>query len=117
MSAHLKITSHHKTVADAVATAKPDLSYNEQSARETIAAIDRHATQAMVMENGEIYYVFAADINLLNKFEPFSAGLSDSPFQVAFIVGNTLLITDTKIQKTKAGRAWFKSNKLGALAA
>ena len=37
------------------------------------------------MESGDVYYLFHCDITVFNKFTPFSACISDSPFQVVQI--------------------------------
>jgi hypothetical protein len=106
-----KIKSHHTSLADAVAVSKIDLSYNPAEAKRTIADIDRCCRQAFVLENGDIYYVYSADIDLLHKFEPFVSCLCDTPFSVAFIVGDLLSIGQPSVPKTQAGRNWFKSRK------
>jgi hypothetical protein len=111
----LKITSHHQSLASAVEAANIDFSYNPESARQTIRDIDLNCHRAFVLENGEVYYVFSADIELLHKFEPFISVLSSAPFRVAFVVGNTMSLTETFIDKTNRG--WFKRNQYGALAA
>ena len=113
-----KIKSHHTSVADAVAASNIDLSYNPAEAKRTIADIDRCCRQAVVLENGDIYYVYSADIDLLHKFEPFVSCLCDTPFSVSFITGNLLTIGEPSVPKTQAGRNWFKGRKAwGALAA
>jgi hypothetical protein len=114
---HIKITSHHHSLAAAVEAAAPDLSYNEAEARRSIRDTDLNCRQAFVTEDGDIYYVFDADIRLLHKFNPFVSALSDRPFAVAFIVGSTLSISSTEIPNNKAGRQWFKNNQFGAIAA
>lgn len=115
----LKIVSHHHSLAAAVESANPDLSYNLPLAKQHIRDIDANCRQAVVVEGGDIYYVFQADIDLLHKFSPFVSCLSDSPFRVAFIVGDLLSIGDNRIPKTKEGRNWFKTygKKLKAFAA
>jgi len=112
---HTKIASHHQSLAAAVEAAGLDLSYNEEIAKRHIRDIDLNCRRAFVTEAGEVYYVFSADIELLHKFSPFVSCLSDSPFRVAFVVGNTLSISDTFI--AKSDRGWFKRNTFGALAA
>ena len=113
------IKSHHNTLAEAVAASGTDLSYNPAEAKRTIAAIDRHCSQAAVLDSGDVYYVYSADINLLHKFEPFMSCLSDSPLSVAHIVGDEIRIDNNlRVPKTQAGRNWFKNRKqFGTLAA
>lgn len=113
-----KIKSHHTSLADAVAASDFDDSYNPAEARKTIAEIDRHCRKAVVLENGDIYYVYSADIDLLHKFEPFVSCLSDTPFALAFIVGDLLSIGEPSVRKDQEGRNWFKRRMpYGALAA
>ena len=114
-----QIKSHHTKLADAVAASGMDLSYNPAEAKRTIAATDCHCSQAVVLDNGDVYYVYSADIDLLHKFEPFMSCLCDSPFEVAHIVGDEIRIDNNlRIPKTQAGRNWFKNRKqLGTLAA
>jgi hypothetical protein len=114
---HIKIAAHYQSLAAAVEAAAPDLSYNPDEARRRIRDIDLNCRQAFVTENGDIYYVFDADIRLLHKFSPFVSVMSDSPFVIAFIVGNTLSIGNHEIPKNKAGREFFKNNPFGAIAA
>lgn len=114
---HIKIASHHQSLAAAVAAAAPDLSYNEAEARRSIREIDMNCRQAFVTESRDIYYIFDADIRLLHKFSPFVSALSDRAFKIAFVNGNTLSIGDHGIPNNKAGREFFKKNEYGALAA
>tara|TARA_R110000868_G_scaffold346673_1_gene607803 strand:+ start:2401 stop:2751 length:351 start_codon:yes stop_codon:yes gene_type:complete len=114
---NLKIKSHHHSLSSAVEAANFDIAYNPECARRTIRDIDLNCTKAMVMEDGSIYYVYEADIDLLHKFSPFCAVLSDEPFSIAFICGSILSISEPLVKKSKAGRAWFKANTMGALAA
>lgn len=115
----LNIISHHQSLASAVAAVNPDFSYNPEVAKNRIMEIDRNCTRAFVATDGEIYYVFSCDIEILHKFEPFISCLSDGNFSVAFIVGDLLSISEPKIPNTKEGRNWFKkANKIsGAIAA
>lgn len=103
----LKITHTFKTLSEAVAEAKPDLSYNDPEARRFIKDTDRRVKQAVITEDGEIWYVYACDIDVLHKFDPFISCLTSYPFQVAFIVGDWLIFTGKFVQKDKAGRKWF----------
>jgi len=112
---HIKIASHHQSLAAAVKAANIDLSYNPELAKRDIRDTDLNCRRAFVTEDGEVYYVYSADIELLNKYTPFVSVLCDSPFQVAFVVGDTLAISETFIPKSQ--RSWFKRNQLGALAA
>jgi hypothetical protein len=112
---NIKIASHHQSLAAAVEAANIDLSYNPELAKRDIRDTDLNCHRAFVTEDGEVYYVYSADIELLNKYTPFVSVLCDSPFQVAFVVGDTLAISETFIPKSQ--RSWFKRNQLGALAA
>lgn len=114
----LNIISHHQSLASAVAAVNPDFSYNPEAAKSKIRDIDRNCTRAVVVEGGDIYFVFSCDIEVLNKFEPFVSCLSDGEMSVAFITENILSISPPMVPKTKEGRNWFKkANKIsGALA-
>lgn len=112
----LKITKHFETLAAAVAEAKPDLSYNETEAQASIKATDRHTERAFITEDGRIWSVYKCDIRILNEFQPFVSVLSDSPFRVAYIEGDTLAMFDTLIPKSTSGRRWFAEDNFGALA-
>lgn len=111
-----KILSHHTSLASAVEAANLDLSYNEQSAKRTIKDIDAHCDQAFVTDDG-VFYIYKADIKLLHHFDPFISCLSGDPFRLAFVIGDTLAISQKgDIPKTPAGRKFFRDNKFGALA-
>jgi len=112
---NIKIASHHQSLAAAVEAANIDLSYNPELAKRDIRDTDLNCRRAFVTEAGEVYYIYSADIEILNKYTPFISVLSDAPFQVAFVVGDTIAISETFIPKTQRG--WFKRNTLGALAA
>lgn len=112
----IKITSHFSTLAEAVKASGIDLSYNEREAQRSIRDTDRNVERAFITENGDVYFVFKADIKLLHKFTPFVSVLSDSDFRIAFIEGDYLSLGGY-VPKTKAGRAWFKANACGAIAA
>jgi hypothetical protein len=117
---NIKILSRYNSLAEAIEAAKPDLSYNPTEAANQIRQIDRHCVAAFVVESGAIYYIYRADIDLLHEFEPFVSVLCDTPFRVAFVVGDLISIGVPKIRKNKAGRAWFKSKQardFGAIAA
>ena len=115
----LNIKSYHGSLGSAVAEAKPDLSYNEDSAKCSVRDIDRNCRRAFVTEGGDIYYIYSCGIEILHKFEPFHSVISDSPFHPAFIYGGQILIGSLTIPKTKAGRNWFKTvgRSIDALAA
>jgi len=102
------IISHHQSLASAVAAANPDFSYNPQAAQQKIRDIDQNCTRAIVVEGGDIYFVFSCDIQVLNKFEPFHSCMDSDPFKVAFINGNILSISKPMVPKNKEGRNWFK---------
>lgn len=115
----LNIKSWHGSLGSAVAEAKPDLSYNEDSAKRSVRDTDLNCRRAFVTEGGDIYYVYSCDMEILHKFEPFHSVICDSPFRVAFISGGQILISSLTIPKTKAGRNWFKTvgRSVDALAA
>lgn len=97
-----------------------DLSYNPEEARKTIRDIDLNCKHALVMENGDVYFVFSCDIEILHKFEPFVSCLSDAPFHGALIAGDTLtILSNLHVPKDKAGRAWLReaNKQVGLLAA
>ena len=117
---NIKILSRYNSLAEAVEAAKPDLSYNPAEAANQIRQIDRHCKAAFVVESGAIFYIYSVDIDILHEFEPFVSVLCDTPFRVAFVVGDLLSISEPKVPKTKAGRDWFRSARsrdFGALAA
>lgn len=117
---NIKIVSRHNSLAEAVEAAKPDLSYNPAAAAREIREIDRKCKTAFVVESGAIFYIYSADIEILHEWEPFVSVICDTPFRVAFVVGDLLSISEPRIPKTQAGRDWFKSNRsrnFGALAA
>jgi hypothetical protein len=116
----LKIGSRHNSLAEAVEAAKPDLSYNPAEAARDIRRIDQQCKAAFIVESGAIYYIYSADIEILHEFEPFISVICNTPFRVAFIVGDLISISEPRIPKTQAGRNWFKSARsrdFGAIAA
>lgn len=112
----IKILSRHNTLAEAVEAAKPDLSYNERSARESISLTDRGynrdrgVTSAYVCEDGKIRFVYQSDIALLNEFSPFSSCLHDSPFQFVFIheAENNIMFERGSLAKTAGNRKMIR---------
>jgi hypothetical protein len=92
----IKIISRHNTLAEAVASANIDLSYNEQSAKQSIKNSDtgfnrdRGVTDAFVCEDGKVRYVYQADIALLHEFTPFVSCLHDGPFQFWGFIASTM---------------------------
>jgi hypothetical protein len=113
----LNIKATFSTLAEAVAVAKPDLSYNEREARQYIARTDKQVTKAMVMEDDSIYYVYACDIDCLNKFEPFCHCISSAPFSLAVFRGEQIHILPDSIMKNALGRAFFRQHRGVAFAA
>ena len=106
---NIKIISRHDTLAEAVEASGIDLSYNEQAAKESIRWTDNghrghKCIQAFVCEDGKVRYIYQADIRLLHVFTPFVSCLSDSPFQVAFQLEDTINYTGIYIQKTSENR-------------
>jgi hypothetical protein len=116
----IKIKSIHNNVADAVAAANLDLSYNPRTAREDIADLDnptscpdikrKPVTKAYVTENNEVYYIFECDITLLNKLELFSSCINDSPFSLVVIdeANNEINITRPILKKCDESRKFAK---------
>ena len=109
---NLKIRSVHNTLSEAVEASGIDLSYNESEARRTIRTTERNSSKAFVMENGDIYYLFHCDIKLLNKFEPFVSSITNSPFQVATIKDDEIMITHQNWPKTSKVRKHAKNYEL-----
>ncbi len=107
MSRTINILSRHATLAAAVAAAGLDLSYNEASAKSTIANADRPhrggtLTEAFVVEGEkgkEVLYTYKCDILLLNKFEPFFSCLDDSAFHLVSIKDSSIEIFDAKLNR------------------
>jgi len=98
----IQIISRHASLGEAVAASGMDLSYNEAEAKRTIANTERghrmfgtdcKSGEAFVTSDG-VYFLYRADIRLLNKFEPFSACLDNSNFA-------EVTITDTEIRFSK----------------
>lgn len=111
----VKILSRHNTLAEAVEAAKPDLSYNEREARQSINLTDRGYNRdrgtiaAFVCEDGKIRFVYQADIALLHEFSPFSSCLSDSPFELVFDQVDYLEFTGLKMTKNSKSRQTIRS--------
>ena len=111
----IKILSRPATLAEAVEAAKPDLSYNERSARESISLTDRGYNRdrgtiaAFVCEDGKIRFVYQADIAMLHEFSPFSSCLSDSPFELAFDEVTHLQFTGLRMAKNTKSRQTIRS--------
>lgn len=112
---NIRILSRHATLAEAVEAAKPNLSYNEQEARRSIALADnghnrdRGTIAAFVCEDGKIRFVYQADIALLHEFSPFSSCLHDSPFELVFDEVDHLNFTGLKLAKTAKSRQSIRS--------
>jgi hypothetical protein len=111
----IKILSRHNTLAEAVEAAKPDLSYNEREARQSINLTDRGYNRdrgtiaAFVCEDGKIRFVYQADIALLHEFSPFSSCLSDSPFELVFDQVDYLDFTGLRMTKNAKSRQTIRS--------
>lgn len=102
----LSILSRHASLKSAVLAAGIDLSYNEASALEDIARLEKGSngsiklapvTEAYVVTENDrqvVYYVLNCDLPLLNKFVPFHACLHDGKFSAATIFGDEIRITE-----------------------
>jgi hypothetical protein len=92
----INIISRHNTLAEAVAAANIDLSYNEQAAKQSIKNSDtgfnrdRGVTDAFVCEDGKVRYVYQTDIALLHEFTPFVSCLHDGAFQFWGFIQSTM---------------------------
>lgn len=103
----MKIISTHETIQEAVAAAGIDLSYNPEEASRRMSHLQQSAGCSYVVDDegkAEVYYVYVADIKLLNKFEPFISVMSDTPFALAVIKDGEINIGPFFITKTKVSR-------------
>ena len=107
----IKIKSVHANLADAVEASGIDLSYNEGEAQRDIALIDNgyrgaRSVAGLVADDGRIFYVYGADIPLLNEFEPFSSCLDDSPLTLVYYspANAEIVFTDAKTDKSGPAR-------------
>lgn len=107
----IKIKSTHENLASAVEASGMDLSFNESSAKQDIAAIDNgyrgaKSIAGLVAEDGRVFYVYGADIPLLNEFCPFFTVLSDSPLMLAYYspANHEILVTDHGMDKSGEAR-------------
>ena len=107
----IKIKSVHANLADAVEASGADLSYNEREAKRTIATIDSgyrgaKSIAGLVTDDGRVFYVYGADIPLLNEFEPFSSCLDDSPLTMVYYspANSEIVFTDSKFKKDSTTR-------------
>lgn len=112
MSNQINIASTHATVAEAVAAAKLDLSYNEQVAQAKIRDLDKgfrgcKAVEAFVTDKGEVLFVFKCDILILQKFEPFHSTMDDSAFRIAVVSKDKsrIVLAEGKLSRSKEQRA------------
>jgi len=80
-----KIRSIHPTLSEAVKASGMDISYNPSEAKRSIKIAEQSSGKAYVIDNGDVYYLYHCDIKVFNKFTPFMACISDSPFQVVKI--------------------------------
>jgi len=94
----IKILSRHATLSEAVKASGIDLSYNPQAAQDKIRQTERahrdgyKSGEAFVTDDG-VYYVYQADIKLLNRFEPFGSCLDDSNFAKVSIIGDEIIFS------------------------
>lgn len=107
----INIISHHATLAAAVEASGRDLSYNEPLARRDIRDIDQKCKQAILTEGGDVYFVYEGDINVLNKYSPWVSCIHSGDMSIAFIIEDTLHMSDPMIPKTPAGRKWFRNEQ------
>lgn len=101
----IQITSTHATLSEAVEASGMDLSYNPQSAAQSIRDTERgrdgwKSGKAYVTPEG-VFYVYHCDINILHKFEPFHSMITSDPFKVVEITSGAIYITDTKFSRTQ----------------
>jgi hypothetical protein len=107
----IKIKSVHANLASAVEASGMDLSYNERSAKQDIATIDSgyrgaKSVAGLVAEDGRVFYVYGADIPLLNEFCPFFSVLSNSPLMLAYYspAHQEMLVTNHGMDKSGDAR-------------
>lgn len=103
----IKIVSTHKTLDEAVAAAKVDLSYNVDEALSYMQLLQPNIAEAYVCDDGKVRYVYLCNIKILHEFDPFIHCMSDSPFQIAMIANGFIILTGKYVRKDKAGRKWF----------
>ena len=96
----IKVTEY-ATLAEAVAASKMDLSYNEASANQKIREIQRYkeSKRFFLTESNEVYYTFASDVVLLNKFVPFSSCLDQVPFKIVNIGENEFVVCQSSFPR------------------
>jgi hypothetical protein len=116
----LTIKSRHASLAEAVETAKVDLSYNPAEAARSIKDCDTGfngrcpgVTKAFVTDQDKVYYIFRTEdkMNILHEFEPFHSALDSYAMKIAMIQGDEIIITDAAIAKNKDGRKFFAENQ------
>ena len=106
----LKIKATFSTLAEAVAASTIDLSYNPAEAARTIHnndtgfGRDQGTTAAFLTEDGEVWFIYRADIALLHQFDPFCGCLTDSPFVLAKLEATQIVPLNVTLPKTRAGR-------------
>jgi hypothetical protein len=109
----IKIKSVHANLASAVEASGMDLSHNPREARINIAVIDLasrgegyKSVAGLVAEDGRVFYVYGADIPLLNEFCPFFSVLSDSPLMLAYYspANQEILVTNHGMDKSGEAR-------------
>jgi hypothetical protein len=111
----LKVTNRFNTLAEAVAFAKPDLSYNPRLAAEEIKMADsgfngrsRGVTHAFVTEDNKIHFVYEnGGIGYLHEFSPFSACLHDGSLTMVCWdkIDSLLKWTEIRFEKNAAGNS------------
>ncbi len=115
----MKISAHFKTLAEAVAASKLDLSYNEAHAESRIKQLDSkfggyaaEVEEAFLLENGEVWFIYKSDIRILHKFEPFCSILDDSSFNIVLIEEEEFKILDSGIRRDKESRRLIAKGNL-----
>lgn len=106
----LNIKSECKSLGEAVKASNMDLSYNERLAWQNIRAADRNCKRAWLMEDGSIWFIFSADIEVFQKFEPFHSCLHDGDFSIVTINQDNISVSNPIIPKSKGGRIFAREN-------
>jgi len=103
----LNIISRHSKLSEAVTAAGIDLSYNEALARADLARDDRDAkiTETFVVSNAttgevEVWFRYNCDIQLLNKYSPFSHCLRDGNFSPVAVKDHTIEIGEPILRRS-----------------
>jgi hypothetical protein len=106
----LNIKSEYKSLGEAVKASNMDLSYNEGLAWQRIKMIDKNCKRAFVMDNKSVWFIFSADIDIFQKFNPFHSCLHDGAFSIVSFDNSNINISLPIIPKNKGGRIFAKEN-------